>query len=103
MIIFHPIYDIYPSFPLSLLVVTQIRGHNSRNFSPPPHYGSCHALFSREDFSSFFSLVDLRRTGLTHARRSQQLLLLILFYFCKQIQNLNTAGFELTDQQTLLR
>ena len=27
---------------------------NSRLFSPPTHYGSCLAFFSREDFSSFF-------------------------------------------------
>ena len=50
--IFHPIYDLRPSV-LSLLVVTQIRGHIAGS-SPPPT--TVHALhfFSREDFSSSF-------------------------------------------------
>ena len=39
---------------LSLLVVTQIRGHTAGSSSPPIHYGSCLAFLSREDFSSFF-------------------------------------------------
>ena len=29
-------------------------GSHSRLFSTPPHYGSCLAFLSREDFSSFF-------------------------------------------------
>ena len=37
---------------LSLLVVTQIRGHIAGSSSPPTHYGSCLAFLSREDFSS---------------------------------------------------
>ena len=51
---FHPIYYLRPS--LSLLVVTQIRGHiaHSRLFFPPTHYGSCLAFLSRGYFSSFF-------------------------------------------------
>ena len=47
-------------------------GSHSGLFSLPPHYGSCLAFLSREDFSS--SLVDSRRIVLTHARRSQQLI-----------------------------
>ena len=39
-----------PFFSLSLLVVTQIRGHIAGSFfSSPPHYGSCLAILSRED------------------------------------------------------
>ena len=55
----HPIYYLRTSM-LSLLVVTQIRGHiEGRLFPPPPYYGSCLTFLSREDFSS--SLVDSRR------------------------------------------
>ena len=44
-----------PFCPLSLLVVTQIRGHTAGSSPPlPTHYGSCLAFLSREDFSSFF-------------------------------------------------
>ena len=44
-----------PFYSLSLLIVTQIRGHiRSRLFSPATHYGSCLAFLSREDLSSFF-------------------------------------------------
>ena len=53
-------------------------GSHSRLFSPPTHYGSCLAFLSREDFCSFF-LVDSRRIVLTHARRSQQLILFLIF------------------------
>ena len=74
----HPIYDLRPS------VLPPSRysdpGSHSRLFSPPTHCGSCLAFLSRQDFSSS-SLVDSRRTALTHARRSQQL---IPFYFCKR-------------------
>ena len=52
------------------------QGSHSRLFPPPPYYGSCLAILSRGDFSS--SLVDSRRIVLTHARRSQQL---VLFFF----------------------
>ena len=54
-------------------------GSHSRLFSPPtPQYGSRLAFLSREDFSS--SLVDSRRIVLTHARRSQQLILFSFFF-----------------------
>ena len=40
---------------LSLLVVTQIRGHIAGSTPPPTHYGSCPlAYLSREDLISFF-------------------------------------------------
>ena len=66
-------------------------GSHSRLFSPPTHYGSCLAFLPREDFSF---LPSLTRVVLTHARRSQQLILLFL-----QINwNLATAGFEPMDQ-----
>ena len=50
---FHPIYCVRPSI-LSLLVVTQIRGHIAG--SSPPLRTTVRALhfLSREDFSSFF-------------------------------------------------
>ena len=54
---FHPIYYLRPSV-LSLLVVTQIRGHIAGSSPPPTHYEQfvpC-IFLSREDFSS--SLVD---------------------------------------------
>ena len=49
-------------------------GLHSRLFPPPPHYGSCLAFY-REEISALSSLVDSRRIALTHARRSQQLVL----------------------------
>ena len=54
-------------------------GSHSRLFFPPTHYGSCLARLSRED--CIFSLVDSRRIVLTHARRSQQLILFFFFLF----------------------
>ena len=43
-----------PFYSLSLLVVTQIRGHIAGSLSPPlPHYGLSLTLFSREYFSCF--------------------------------------------------
>ena len=54
----HPIYSFRPSFYLSLLIVTQIRGQVAALFSPPPRYGSCLEFLSREDLSS---LVNSRR------------------------------------------
>ena len=65
-LLFSPFYSLPPSR-------NSDPGSHGRLFSPPPHYGSCLALLSREDFSS--SLVDSRRIVLTHARRSQQLIL----------------------------
>ena len=72
-----------PFYSLSLLVVTQIRGHIAGSF---PLLITVRALhFYRENISAPSSLVDLRRhlgrSVLTHARRSHQLL--ILFYLCK--------------------
>ena len=73
----HPIYYFRPSFSLSLLVVTQIRGHIAG--SSPPLPTTVRALhFYRDSISAFSSLVDSRRIVLTYARRSQQL---TLFYF----------------------
>ena len=67
-----------PFYSLSLLAVTQIRGHIAG--SSPPLPTTVRALyFYREKISALSSLVDSRRIALTHARRSQQL---ILFYFC---------------------
>ena len=52
-------------------------GSHSRLFSPLPT--TVRALhFYREKISAVFSLVDSRRTVLTHARRSQQLILSLL-------------------------
>ena len=62
-----PIYYLRSSFfSLSLLVVTQIRGHIAG--SSPPIPTAVRALrFYRERISALFSLVDSRRTVLTHA------------------------------------
>ena len=49
-------------------------GSHSRLLSSRTHYGSCLAFLSRDDFGSFLPR-RLARTGYTHARRSQQLIL----------------------------
>ena len=63
-----------PFYSLSLLVVTQIRGHIAGS-SPllPITVRAFH--FFREKISALSSLVHSRRIVLTHARRSQQLIL----------------------------
>ena len=73
---FHPIYYLRPSI-LSLLFVTQIRGHIAGSSPPLPTTVSA-LYFYREKISALSSLVDSSRIVLTHARCSQQL---ILFYF----------------------
>ena len=61
-----------PFYSLSLLVVTQIRGHTAG--SAPPLPATVRGLhFYHEKISALSSLVDSRRIVLTHARRSQQL------------------------------
>ena len=50
---FIPFFNFGLLFPLSLFVVTQIRGHVAGS-SPLPIYGSCLALLSREDVSPSF-------------------------------------------------
>ena len=66
-----------PFFSLSLLVVTQIRGHIAG--SSPPLPTTVRALhFYREKISALSSLVDSRRIVLTHARRSQQLIFFVV-------------------------
>ena len=63
-----------PFCSLSLLIVTQIRGHIAGSFPPLP--ATVRALhFYREKISALSSLVDSRRIVLTHARRSDQLIL----------------------------
>ena len=71
----HPIYYLRLSFfSLSLLVVTQIRGHTAG--SSPPLPTMARALhFYRGKISALSSPVDARRIVLTHARHSQQLIL----------------------------
>ena len=51
-------------------------GSHSWLFSPPPHYGSCLAFLSRVHFD-LSSLADSCQVVLTHARCSQQLILLL--------------------------
>ena len=75
--VFHPVYCLRPSI-LSLLVVTQIRGHIAGSSPPlpttvralPTTVRALDFFLFLRDFSS--SLVDSRRVVLTHARRSQQ-------------------------------
>ena len=63
-----------PFYSLSLPVVTQIRGHISGSSSPlPTTVRALHFISRRFQLS----LVDSRRIVLSHARRSQQLILLI--------------------------
>ena len=70
-----------PFYSPSLLVVTQIRGHIAGSSPPLPTTVRALQFFYREKISALSSLVASRRIVLTHARRSQQLL--ILFYFGK--------------------
>ena len=51
-------------------------GSHSRLFSPPCPLRFVPCIFYRENISALSSLVDSRRIVLTHARRSQQLLIL---------------------------
>ena len=78
---FTPEYHLRPSI-LSLLVVTQIRGHIAG--SSPPLLTTNRALhFYGEKISAHSSLVDSHRIALTHARHSQQLIFFIfanIFY-----------------------
>ena len=69
-----------PFYSLSLLAVTQIRGHIAGSSPPsnPLRFVPC--ICYREKISALFPLVDSRRIVLTHTRRSQQL---FLFYCCK--------------------
>ena len=84
----HPIYYLRPSI-LSLLVVTQIRGHIAG--SSPPLPTTARALhFFREKISALSSLVDSRRMVLTHARRSRQLIL-FCFYFLQKTYYTNVS------------
>ena len=86
-----------PFYSLSLLVVTQIRGHIAG--SSPPLPTTVRALhFYREKISALSSLVDSRRIVLTHARRSQQL---ILFFF-SQINSKSRHGGIRTHGPTLV-
>ena len=81
---FHPIGYLRPSFfSLLLIVVTQIRGHIAGSSSPSTLWP---AFLSREDFSSFFPRRLALNCVLTHARHSQQLL--ILFIFANTFKNL---------------
>ena len=73
-----PIYYLRPSV-LSLLVVTQTRGHIAGSSLPLPTT-VCPLHFYREEISALSSLVDSRPTVPSHARRSQQL---VPFYFRK--------------------
>ena len=81
------VYILFFSIPfiifalLSLLVVTQIRGHLAG--SSPPLPTTVRALhFYREKLSALSSLVHSRRIiVLTHARRSQQLILFFSSFF----------------------
>ena len=75
---FHPIYYLRPSI-LSLLVVPQIRGHIAGSFRPLPTTVRAQHYY-RENISSLSSLVDWRRIVLTHARRSQRLILFLSFF-----------------------
>ena len=72
----YPIYYLCPSI-LSILVVTQIRGHIAG--SSPPLPTAVRALhFYREKLSALSCLVDSRRIVLPYTRHSPQLILLYL-------------------------
>ena len=92
--LFFPIPFIFFALLFSLLVVTLIRGHIAGSFPPLPttvralHFyrekisALCSLVDSRRiKISALCSLVDSRRIVLTHARRSQQLIL-FFYYYC---------------------
>ena len=87
-----------PFHYLSLLVATQIRGHIAGS-SPllPTTVRALH--FYREKISALSSLVNSRRIVPSHARRSQQLILFILFL---QVQSKSHHGGIRTHGPTLL-
>ena len=95
----HTWYQVYFSIPfilsspfysLSLLVVTQIRGHIAGSSPPLPTTGRA-LHFYREKISALSSLVDSRRIVLTHARRSRQL---ILFSFLQKYSKSRHGGIR---------
>ena len=78
---FCPSHFLYPSVlsPSYLIVATQIRGHIAGSFPTLPT--TVRALhFYRVKISALSSLVDSRRIVLTHARRSQQLILFLFIF-----------------------
>ena len=60
-------------------------GSHSRLFSTPTHYGSFLAFFFREKISTP-SLVDSCRIVLTHARRSQQVIIFFFLIFANKFK-----------------
>ena len=81
ILLFHPIYYLRPSFSLSLLDVTQIRGHIAG--SSPHLPTTVRALnFYRGKTSALSSLVDSRRIVLTHSinRRPQHWMPFFIFF-----------------------
>ena len=69
---------------LSFLVIPQIRGHIT-GASPLLPSRIRALLFYHEKISVLSSLVDSRRVLLTHARRSQHLVRVFLFFFANQL------------------
>ena len=88
-----------PFCSLSLLVVTQIRGPIAG--SSPPLPTTVRVLhFCREKISALSSLVDSRRYVLTHARRSQQLILCVFCFL--QMNSKSPHGVFRTHGPTLV-
>ena len=73
-------------------------GSHRRLFFPPLHYGSCLVIFVARIFQLFLPSSTPRRIVLTHARRSQQLMLL----FFLQINSKSHHGGIRTHGPTLL-
>ena len=81
------------------LVVTQIWGHRAGSSPPSPHYGSC-LSFYHEKTCVLSSIVDSRRTAPSHAnRRSQHLIVFVLFGQTNSKSPYHTVGFELQNQR----
>ena len=76
-------FVVFAVFSLSLLVVTQIRGHIAGSSSPSTLRTVGALRFHREKISALSSLVGLRRPVLTPTlrRRSQQLILFEVVYY----------------------
>ena len=80
-------YQVYIIFFALLFFVPPSRnsdpGSHSRLFSPVTHTAVRALHFNREKVPALSPLVDSRRIVLTHARRSQRLILSVKYIFCK--------------------
>ena len=80
LLVSHPIYLPHQSLSLSLLVVTQIRGHIAGS-SPSSPLRFRALLFYRDNILGLSYLVHSRRIVLIHARRCPLLIVFLVKFF----------------------